>query len=105
MVQQRVGIDRVAEHELRLGGPERVVRAERRHDVDAFDLACEQAGELRDDLPGARVQARLVGRHEQHAARARAGDLACEVADERAQLVARDGGVRGRRRRGAVGRR
>ena len=88
MVQQRAGIDRVAEHQLRLGGTERVVRAERRHDVEPFDLAREQDGELRDDLPGAGVQARLVGRHEQHPACVRAGDLAREVTHERAQLVA-----------------
>ena len=69
VVEQARGVDRVAEHEPGLGGPERPMRAERRHDVDALDLALEQPSELRDDLPRTRMQTRLVGWHKQHAAR------------------------------------
>ena len=57
-------------------------------------LAVEQPGELRDDLPRARMQARLVGRHEQHASRTGVRDLACEIAHERGELVERDLGSR-----------
>jgi len=53
VVQQACGVDRVAEHQPALGGPERLMRAERGHDVDALDVAIEQPGELRNDLPRA----------------------------------------------------
>ena len=94
MVEQARGVDRVAEHELRLGRPERPVRSERRHDVDALELAVEQPDELRDDLSGTRVQPRLVGRHEQHAPRAGGNNLGGEITDDVGQLGVRQPGVR-----------
>ena len=51
-----------------------------------LDLVVEQCGELRDDLTRPRMQARLVRRHEQHAARSRAEDLVDEVAHESGEL-------------------
>ena len=94
MVQQARRIDRVTEHEPSLGRPERLVRSERGHDVDALELAVEQPDELRDDLPRTRVQTRLVGRDEQHAPRAGADDLGGEVAHDRSQLGLRHAGIR-----------
>ena len=68
--------------------------AERGHDVDAFDVTGEQAGQLGADLPRPRMQASLVGRHEQDAARSRAHDFAREVGYECGELVLRNPGGR-----------
>jgi len=45
VVQHARGVDRVAEHEPALGRPERLMRTERGHDIDALDVALEEPGE------------------------------------------------------------
>jgi hypothetical protein len=94
VVQDALGIDRVAEHEPALSRPKRLVRPERGHHVDVLDLALEPRGELRDDLTGAGVQPRLVGRDEQHAAHPHRDNLVSEAAHECSELVRRDVGGR-----------
>ena len=94
VLQQARGIDRVAEHQPRLGRPEWLVRSERGHDVDSLELAVEEPHELRDDFAGARMQPRLIRRHEQHTSRAGADDLSGDVAHDRSQLGLRHAGIR-----------
>ena len=89
-VQESVDAEVVAEQQAAFGRAERAVRSEGGHHVDVEPLRAKGSVEARGDLAAARVEPRVVGRHDQDPAGAVGGDRLGDPVEVEREVGARD---------------